>query len=401
LGVLLCHPGTQHAFALARQLQRHRCLNQLVTSLAWPRNGRVHTLLKSFAPAKLKQAENRIIDGVEANRIKLLPGAEIRAAVSRRLGTAKERSLLDRNRGFQAAISSRAIKCASAVIGFDTASWILAQRCRAAGKPFILDRSQAHVRAYETTLLRFSEQLSSPSAAFVDRPSELHEYEATELSLATRIVVASSFSRKTLVEQGVTPDKVLVNPYGVDIETFRPRDDGPNAELRFLFVGAVGLRKGVPLLVQTWAGLRTRAAKLTIAGPLEHTCAMPPETPGIAVIGKVARQDLPNLFREHDVFVFPSYFDGFGLVILEAMASGLPVITTDATAGPDLIKDGQDGFIVPVGDRDALSERMAYFMDQPQKTKQMGHAARARAERFTWDSYGDRWKAILQDIREA
>ena len=76
--------------------------------------------------------------------------------------------------------------------------------------------------------------------------------------------------------------------------------------------------------------------------------------------------------REHDVFVFPSLFEGFGLVITEAMSQGVPVITTDRTAGPDLIQDGVDGWIVPAGSSIAIKEVLYKILENPELIKQFG-----------------------------
>jgi glycosyltransferase involved in cell wall biosynthesis len=90
----------------------------------------------------------------------------------------------------------------------------------------------------------------------------------------------------------------------------------------------------------------------------------------------------------HDVFVFPSLFEGFGLVLLEAMAMGLPIITTPHTAGPDLITDGAEGFIVPIRSSDGIAEKLDLLRREPARRAAMSESARARARKFTWEQYG-------------
>jgi glycosyltransferase involved in cell wall biosynthesis len=107
---------------------------------------------------------------------------------------------------------------------------------------------------------------------------------------------------------------------------------------------------------------------------------------------------LPELLRQCDVLVFPSYCEGFALVLLEALASGMPIITTEATAGPDLIEDGVEGRIVPSGDVDALCAAMQSMALETDELESMSQAARRTAERFSWDAYGDRWQQILRDF---
>jgi glycosyltransferase involved in cell wall biosynthesis len=218
--------------------------------------------------------------------------------------------------------------------------------------------------------------------------------------LATRIVVASSYTKQTLVAHGVPVERIVVNPYGVDLDSFvPPKAPRSRQPLRFLFLGAISARKGVPLLVEAWRTLALSNAELWLVGSIEHhQRALIPDLPGLNVMGKFPFEQLPDLLRRCDVLVFPSYCEGFALVLLEALASGMPIITTEATAGPDLIGDKREGLLIPSGNIDALREAIKYFLDQPDRLEEMSLAARACAERFSWDSYGDRWQRILEEV---
>jgi starch synthase len=110
----------------------------------------------------------------------------------------------------------------------------------------------------------------------------------------------------------------------------------------------------------------------------------------------VPRHDLPNLLHQCDVLVLPSYFEGFPLVQLEALASGLPIIGTEATGAPDLITDGVEGYVTEVGDAEALRDKLSKFIASPSDLTNMSMAARHCAERYSWDAYGDRWTSILR-----
>jgi glycosyltransferase involved in cell wall biosynthesis len=100
----------------------------------------------------------------------------------------------------------------------------------------------------------------------------------------------------------------------------------------------------------------------------------------------------------HDVFLFPSLFEGFGLVLLEAMAMGLPIITTAHTAGPDLIDDGSEGFIVPIRSSEAIAAKLDLLAREPERVQAMSEAAKQRAASFTWETYGER---LASAVREA
>jgi glycosyltransferase involved in cell wall biosynthesis len=104
--------------------------------------------------------------------------------------------------------------------------------------------------------------------------------------------------------------------------------------------------------------------------------------------------------RQCDALVFPSYCEGFAQVLLEAMASGMPIISTEATAAPDLIQHEVEGLLIPSGDLDALCQAIEFFANNPEKLRAMGEAARRCAERFSWEKYGDRWQQILKEFGE-
>ncbi len=132
--------------------------------------------------------------------------------------------------------------------------------------------------------------------------------------------------------------------------------------------------------------------QLTLIGrPAGEIC--PPVRAAITkfrYLPSLPHQEVLAEMGRHDVLVFPSLFEGFGLVILEAMSQGLPVITTPHTAGPDIINEGHDGFIVPIRSSLAIAERLAWFAEHREETRAMGESARAKAAEFTWANYGAR-----------
>ena len=114
-------------------------------------------------------------------------------------------------------------------------------------------------------------------------------------------------------------------------------------------------------------------------------------------IPNVPRARLADFYRRADVFVFPTLIEGLPLVVLEAMASGLPVIVTPNGPG-DIVRDGVDGFVVPIRDSDAIVDRLEYFRANPQVRNEMGRNARERALTFTWDAYQARVVEALNEM---
>jgi glycosyltransferase involved in cell wall biosynthesis len=306
--------------------------------------------------------------------------------------------MFERNARFQRNIPNSEIAESDVVIGFDTSAWLLAEKASSLGRRFILDRSIGHALSFERLVPALRERFPEWVENFPPRLPNLLHAEAEEHRLADRIVVPSSFTRGTLIENGVPEDKIIVIPFGVDLGAFRPSPRPNRARpLRFVFLGTVGVRKGVPLLLEAWRHLAHSGAELWLAGTVSEKHAhLVPRLPGLRLIGKVPHKGIPALLNQCDVLVFPSYFEGLAQVQLEALACGLPIIATQASGATELITNGAQGYIVPVGDVEALQEAMGNFIASPDELARMSPAARVCAERFSWEAYGNRWTDLLQ-----
>jgi glycosyltransferase involved in cell wall biosynthesis len=396
--VLLAHPGTQYAHQLARQLERHKTLGEFWTGFALAEDSSFTKHFDRLPASWTKRISNRILAGVPPYRLRTMPWIEWKSQRQLHRGIPAQEVYHRRNRDFQRKIPEASIENSSALIGFDTSSWILAERAQSMSKPFFLDQSASHPLVSERILGEVPVTFPEWQQFIDKRIEKVLACENLEYQLATKIVVASSFSKNTLISQGVNSSKIVVNPYGVDLNLFRPPDAPRDRKtIRFLFLGAISAHKGVPLLLRAWKHLDLGNAELWLVGAIgNRERRLIPDLPNLRVIGKRAHAELPNLLQQCDVLVFPSYCEGFGLVLLEALASGLPVITTETTAGPDLIRNGAEGYLIPAGDLSSLCDTMSLCLDED-RLKSMSIAARARAEAFSWDSYGDRWQKILRD----
>lgn len=403
--VLLTHPGTQYAPRLAAALHKQGILQCFATGIALPDISDAWW----WTPARLlgleKLLRKRVVPGLPAGIIHSQPVKELVALFRHQLlGQDNDVVFFPRNKAFQQQLPQRLIDQADAVIGFDTSSWILARRCRKAAKPFFLDVSIAHPLAKEAVYAQLRERYPVWSEELKPKQTRNIEVELEEIEQAGYLVVASSFTKTTYLQAGVLPDKIYINSYGTDLQYFKSKWDTPlatEAALRkgitFLFFGALSARKGFPWLCDIWKKFHQRYPHCRLKAAGYNLIPSGYQVPaGIEVIGAVHPGDRAALFAGADVFVFPSFFEGFAQVLLEAMASGLPVLTTNATAAPDLLTTGQEGRIISPGDDDALLQALQFFSDQPGQIEPMGRAARLAAEGFGWERYGERWKEILQ-----
>lgn len=260
-----------------------------------------------------------------------------------------------------------------------------------AGGRAVLSYPIAH-NNFQLKFYREEAQFAPEFAAALPRLEELpREYSArleAECQLADTILVGSTFVRDSFVAEGFDARRITVASYGVDTERFVPADqerrEGP---FRVLFVGQIGQRKGISYLLKGYELFRRADSELHIVGNYvrghevyrrySHLYRHTPNVP---------QSELPGLIRSADVFVFPSLIEGMPLVVLEAMACGIPVITT--RHGPvDIVRDGLDGYFVPIRDPEAIAARLEQLYLDPDLRRRMGHNAREQARRYTWDRF--------------
>ena len=326
---------------------------------------------------------------------------EVLAKAAQYVGWNGERLMRLRNGWFQRRIPSKAIASSNAVIGFDTSSWILAKRAGELGRAFVLDRTTVHRSA------RVSVRSASPtdSQGAGNAPNSdggvQHDLESQEMSLATRIVVASKFAERSLLDAGIGSEKIAVIPYGVNFDWFagKPRGEAKTGGQVFLYVGHLTKDKGVGILLDAWRQLNAAGAELWLAGGgdaamIERASG----TAGVRVLGKLDPERLREAYQSASAFVFPTYCDGFGMVLLEAMACGLPIIATPNCAAPELLQNGSAGLIVPAGDASALGSAMADVCSDGTAWEKRGAAARDIARTYSWNAYGTRWAALLREV---
>lgn len=398
--VLLFHPGTQHAFHLARQLDRHGMLWKFATGFAVADEGWMARGLRLAGQGARRRMANRVLPGIAQDRLLLHPVAEIRALRRLRRGEDSSTVFRERNEEFQRRLYPERHH-ADIAIGFNTSSWFFAaEKGQRGRRRFVLDQTATHTSEREridTFIKKRHKDWWQASPAFSDG---LRDVEDREIAGADAVVVASSYARRTLVNADVPPMKVTTIPYGVDLEHFRPAEGVDESRpRRFLYVGRVTAHKGAPLLLEAWdaVGGAARDWELWIVGqvPAAVRPLLRPSA-NLRIHGPASRDELARLLRQCDVAVFPSYNDGYGLVLLEAMASGLPLIASTNCGAPDLVGSPHHGTVFPAGNVESLAAAMREFVHRPDQLPGMRAACRARAEEFSWDAYGDAWARFLR-----
>lgn len=217
---------------------------------------------------------------------------------------------------------------------------------------------------------------------------------------AARILPWSSWVRDSLIpDYEVDPDKIEVVPPGVDLDKWHyTPHDSHDRPVRILFVGGDLYRKGGQLLLDAFQSLPAGVAELILVTRTELT-----PTEGVRVYNNMQPNtpELMALYQSSDIFVLPTQAEAFGIAAVEASATGLPVIATNIGGLPDIVRDGETGFIIQAQDQDALANRLHQLIENHDMRKSFSHAARQQAETlFDAETNAMRVIKILQDVAQ-
>lgn len=242
----------------------------------------------------------------------------------------------------------------------------------------------AWVRTQESLARQFADWL--PDGGLGASPYVRPDQKRREMELANLVIAPSPFVRDSIL--ALIDKPVAVAPYGVDSTLWSIADERvPTERLTFLFAGQSSVRKGVPLLLEAWKAADLKAARLELVGSWQLAKARQKQLPrGVTLVGPVSREQLRRRYAGADILVLPTYFEGRALVVGEALACGLPVITTAASGATDLVND-RCGRIVSAGSVDELVEALRFFDWHRDRLPAMRTAAIESARASTWELY--------------
>lgn len=224
------------------------------------------------------------------------------------------------------------------------------------------------------------------------------ELERRTWDAADHITCPSAYVRAGLRQQGVPESKVSVLPYPIDAGSWTAPDRrGRAGPVTVGFVGAVGLRKGAPVVFEVARRLDPARVRFVMVGPVHAPPAALASAGSVVLTGAVPRPAIAGHLQSFDLFLLPSACEGSAGAVMEAMASGLPVVTTPSAGTP--VRDGVDGFVRDVADLDGLAGCVERLAGDACLRHMMGKAAREQAETFCIDAYGRNLVALLRRLR--
>jgi glycosyltransferase involved in cell wall biosynthesis len=381
LAVVQSVTGVFHHFDLARELDARGYLKAIYSTFPWRRLARErvpHNLVHTFPWIQTPQ--------MLLGRWWRTP-TPLDHAISRQV-----------QRTFDAWVARHLPPC-DIFVAISGAGLASGQHAQSMGAKYVCDRGSSHIR-YQDAILAEEYSLWGFHQVIVD-PRGIAREEA-EYEQADAITVPSEFARRSFIEMGVPPEKLHKIPYGVRLDRFQRVAEPAKDRFEVLFVGQVGLRKGVPYLLQAFAQLKHPHKRLRIVGGmLPELRRILPQLPqdNVEFIGHLPHDRLATIMSSSHVMVLPSVEEGLALVQAQAMACGCPLISSTNTGGEDLFTDGVEGFVVPIRSPEAIAARLQQLADDPALRQRMSEAALARVRQIGgWHQYGEAWAKLLREL---
>lgn len=269
---------------------------------------------------------------------------------------------------------------------------------KARGGIGVVERSCPH-EDFEAELIREEkEHLLKRPVARHEEP--IHRKMKREYDIADYIIVPSQYSLRSFIERGFSPAKVLVVPIANEKSTVP--GSSPKGKFTVLCVGGDFYRKGMYYLLKAWEALALPDAELIIKGYLPEEFDYLRHIRNFTLIDRhLSDAEVALLYQRASIFVLPSIDDGFGMVVPEAMAAGLPVIITENVGIADGIENGTEGYVVPIRDSKSLADKMRLFYEHPEQITRMGQAALVKSKEYTPEAYGERIAKVYRDMLSA
>ncbi len=258
----------------------------------------------------------------------------------------------------------------------------------------VLERGSTHIE-YQNQILIEEYKLLKLRPKKISK--HIIEKEKKEYELADYIMVPTEYAKKTFLDKGFSDKKIIKNHYGVDLKEFNyDRDQKEkNPKFRIIYTGTISVRKGIIYLLEAFNQLDLENSELMLIGDIEKdlTSRLNKYKKNKKIVFKksMKQSDLKKYYNISDVFVLNSIEDGFGMVILQAMACGLPVITSQNTGGSEIIEDDKNGYIIPIRSLEILKKKILFLYNNPKRCFEMGMIAKEKVNsKYSWESYGKR-----------
>jgi alpha-maltose-1-phosphate synthase len=388
-----------------RSLVEHEMLAEFWTTFAWD----PQSFWNSPLPRRVRtQLARRSIDEAPAYQVRTVPWREaVRLALH---GTPLESFLCSGERPFSVIAMSQNFDARVArrfreirpdiVYAYDGAALETFRESRKHGITTIEEQCSSYWRWARDFFAEEAErtpEFASLLPTLTDPPGHL-ERKDEELQLADYVFVASKHVQRTLA--GVVPDaKVRMIPYAAPAVKPRQhfnRESG--APLKVLFVGNLGQHKGIGYLLAAMDLLGGKAELTMVGRRLRANARVDAACRRWRWFETLPQARVLDLMQESDVLVLPSLSDAFGLVVTEGLACGLPVIVTPNTGASEIIRDGREGYVVPICRADIIACRLEALYSDREMLAEMSRQAQDTAAKNSWERYRANWARMIRSL---
>jgi len=398
-GVIVANHAREHVYPIAEAAAEAGYLKRLVTGVYYKPSTITGRALRAAARRvggrDLKRLEGRRSDRIPDELVATIPVPELLqetlARALPRVGVDPRPTVYLKYELFDLLVSRRYVDRCTIFHGFEQCALFSLQRARALGAINVLDQPIIH--RTELDRIEREERARMGVPLPTRRPFWFQKHvdrKYAEHALTDYAFVPLDFVKRTMVKNGFAPDRVFLIPYAAEPGNYRLIDRPPRPGFNILYVGPLHYWKGLHHLLDLIPKLNIPGARLTIVGHAEPDW-VPYFMPRIAALGErvryvpgVPHAEMVGVYADADVLVFPSLVGGIGLVCYEAMATGLPVITSD---GDVVIRDGIDGLSVPLTDIGGWQQALTALAADRERRRTLGAAGAERVKAFTWDVY--------------
>ncbi|MEQ1498204.1 MAG: glycosyltransferase family 4 protein [Novosphingobium sp.] len=405
------HPGTQHSWQTALALQQLQRLEWYATSIFY-QPGRFPYSLEKVLPGPIAARLHREFrrfrhDGIDPALVRTTGIAEWLERIAMRAGARQVAQRIDAwgNRRFVDHLARDVASTSRfALWGYNASSLSTFKLGKQNGRTCILDRTNGDFAVYNAMMDKLA---ASHNDWFVPTerrvPQSTIDTDREEYALADQILVGSNFARSTLIEAVDDPAlaaKTRVLNYCYDEALFEhlpaPRPVDRQRPVKFLFLGLVIPRKGIHLVLDAVSRIPGNAAELTIVGDMQIPREMFARyAQRVTYLPTVARADVPAIMAAHDVFLLPSYFEGAGITLYEALAAGCALIQSDRCA--DAVSP-ETGILLDRMDADCLYAAMMSAIEDRDRLDGWRAHAQIRARQFSFARYRENIAQLLKDM---
>jgi glycosyltransferase involved in cell wall biosynthesis len=391
----VAHPTRQHSHRFAAALQRSGLLLGYWTLL--PDGRALSWLPRVLVPAAVKR--NSLHD-IPPEKVHALPGPLLLQKIASRLPVPSLRLMGEWMAwaSFDAWVAFHVRRRRPRiVVGYEMCCARTFKAARSLGIPCLLDASAFHHETQDRLLN------AGPYGAKTWAGQRLRRRKEAEIALADRIVCVSSLARQSYLDAGVDPARIVVNTVGCDVARFSRPPVPRSGPARFAFVGLPAYHKGFDILVASFERLLDRYpdAQLHLVGDTAPGSGTQRGAAGrVQVHGKLSHDELAVLLGTMDCLVLPSRLESFGMVVVEALAAGVPAIVSDHAGACEAIVEGRNGWIVPAGDGEALLGRMLACCAEIEAVRSMRSDCIRSASSYDWEGYSRRALEIVSSLMQ-